>query len=206
MLADVNTGLVAPYTFFFGSVIGNSGTGNTSALAITSTTDVTGAASHSGTAQVSNVFDYNKDGFVNSSDENSARSSGVIIKFIKVAASTPLAPEGAAAPAVAVIPAVTPAKTAGAPSGGDSGMASGLASLLGSVKSGTMPSLRLDLLASELDRVNLNTGLATTIFEALAAADTKATRSVLMEVDKVADELGNDDLVLDSLLADLGLE
>ena len=66
-----------------------------------------------GNRQVSNVFDYNKDGFVNSSDENSARSSGVIIKFIKIAASTPLA-RSAQALVVAVIPAVTPATTAGA--------------------------------------------------------------------------------------------
>ena len=71
--ADANTGLAAPYTFFYGSVIANSGTGDTSALAITSSTDENAARNHNGTATVTNVFDYNKDGFVNSSDENAAR-------------------------------------------------------------------------------------------------------------------------------------
>ena len=41
--------------------------------------------------------------------------------------------------------------------------------------------MRLDWLSSELTHVNLNSGVAATIFEALAAADTKLTRSILVE-------------------------
>ena len=85
-------------------------------------------------------------------------------------------------------------------------MASGLTALLNSLKTGTLPPLRLDWLSSELKNVNLNSGAAATIFEALAAADTKLTRSILVEADKVADELGLDDSLLDSILVDLGLE
>ena len=91
--ADSNTGLAVPYTFFFGSVIANSGTGDTGALAITRSTDENGARSHAGIATLTNVYDYNKDGFVNSSDENAARGNGGTIKFIKIAANTPLAPD-----------------------------------------------------------------------------------------------------------------
>ena len=108
--ADANTGLSAPYTFFYGSVIANSGTGDTGALAITSSTDENAARNHNGTATVTNVFDYNKDGFVNSSDENAARNNGATIKFIKIAANTPLAPDAAptVTPDLSVAPAVTP--------------------------------------------------------------------------------------------------
>ena len=187
-------------------MLANSGTGDTSSLAITSSTDENAARSHSGTATVTNIYDFNKDGFVNSSDENAARGNGATIKFIKIAANTPLAPD--ASPAIA--PAITVAPTSTTPaaglSSGDTGLASGLAALLGSLKTGSLPPLRLDLLASQLKHVNLNTGAAATIFEALAAADTRLTRSILVEADKIADELGLDDTLLDTLLGDLGLE
>ena len=154
---------------------------------------------------MTNIYDFNKDGFVNSSDENAARGNGATVKFIKIAANTPLAPDASpsVAPDLSVAPAVTAAP---ASSGGDTGLASGLTSLLNSLKTGTLPPLRLDWLASRLENVNLNSGVAATIFEALAVADTKLTRSILVEADKVADQLGLDDTLLDSILVDLGLE
>ncbi len=202
--ADPNTGLSAPYTFFYGSVIANSGTGDTGALAITSSTDENAARNHSGSATVTNVFDYNKDGFVNSSDENAARNNGATVKFIKVAANTPLAPDASAA--VAPDLTVPPSTTVAPETTGDTGIASGMTALLNSLKTGTLPPLRLDLLPSELKNVNLNSSVAAAIFEALAIADTKLTKSILVEADKVADELGLDDTLLDSILVDLGLE
>ncbi len=203
--ADPNTGLSAPYTFFYGSVIANTGTGDSGSLAITSSTDENAARSHGGTATVTNIYDFNKDGFVNSSDENAARGNGATVKFIKIAANTPLAPDAfpSVAPDLSVAPAVSAAP---ASSGGDTGLASGPTSLLNSLKTGTLPPLRLDWLASQLENVNLNSGVAATIFEALAVADTKLTRSILTEADKVADQLGLDDTLLDSILVDLGLE
>ena len=179
--ADANTGLSAPYTFFYGSVIANTGTGDTGALAITSSTDENAARSHSGTATVTNIYDFNKDGFVNSSDENAARGQwrhdqvhqdrgqhAVGPRCLSVGGSGPeRGPGGDRRP--------------GEPSsGGDTGLASGLTSLLNSLKTGTLPPLRLDWLASRLENVNLNSGVAATIFEALAAADTKLTRSILV--------------------------
>ncbi len=206
VLADANTGLTAPYTFFYGSMIGDTGAANSPKLAIVNSSDESAIRDAPGTARVTNAFDVNKDGFVNSSDESAARANSGTLRFIKIVGNTPFAP--AAAPEVTVAPAVASDATASAPanSSGDTGLASGLASLLGSLKSETLPSLRLDLLSSELTHVNLNTGAAATIFEAMAAADTKLTRSILVEVDKVADELGLDDTLLDSILGDLGLE
>ncbi len=206
VLADANTGLTAPYTFFYGSMIGDTGAANSPKLAMVNSSDESAIRDAPGTAKVTNAFDVNKDGFVNSSDENTARANYATLKFIKIVGNTPLAP--AAAPDLAVAPAVASDATAAAPasSSGDTGLASGLASLLGNLKSETLPSLRLDLLSSQLTHVNLNTGAAATIFEALAAADTKLTRSILVEVDNVADELGLDDTLLYSILLDLGLE
>ncbi len=165
-----------------------------------------------GAAAVSNVFDVNRDGFVNSSDESAARANSATLKFIKISANTPLAPDAASAVTldVSVGPTVASdvvvAKAAAPASSGDTGLASGLASLLSSLKTGTLPPLRLDWMASEFKKVDLNSGAAATIFEALAAADAKLTRSILVEADKIADELGLDDTLLDSIMVELGLE
>ena len=56
VLADANTGLAAPYTFFYGNLIANSGTGNTQALAITSSTDENGLAPIMASATITNVY------------------------------------------------------------------------------------------------------------------------------------------------------
>ncbi len=101
---------------------------------------------------------------------------------------------------MAPVTTVTPAST------GDTGKPSGLTALLNCLKTGTLPPLRLDWLSSELTNVNLNSGAAATIFEALATADTTLTRSILVEADKVADESGLDDELLESILVDLRLE
>ncbi len=82
--ADANTGLAVPYTFFYGSEIANSGTGNTQFFAIVTSTDENAARNNSGIATVTNVFDYNKDGFVNSSDENAARLNTHLMRWLKV--------------------------------------------------------------------------------------------------------------------------
>ncbi len=207
--ADPNTGLSAPYTFFYGSVIANTGTGDSGSLAITSSTDENAARSHGGTATVTNIYDFNKDGFVNSSDENAARGNGATIKFIKIAANTPLAPGASPsmAPDLSVAPAVTSDATVVAASAGDTGLASGLSNLLHSLKVATLPPLRLDLLSNELKNVNLKSGVAATIFETLATADMKGLgRSIFVETAKIVDEMGLDNALLDSILVDLGLE
>ena len=121
--------------------------------------------------------------------------NGAAIKFIKIAANTPLAPEAgpSVAPELSVAPVVMSGTAAGvSPNTGDRAWPA-VWPHLGSLKAGTLPPLRLDLLSGELKHVNLNSGAAATIFEALAAANTKVTRTILVEADKVADELGLDD-------------
>ena len=51
----------------------------------------------------------------------------------------------------------------------------------------------LEITGAAVDTGAAGDGAAATIFEALATADTKVTRSILVEADKVADELGLDD-------------
>ncbi len=176
--ANANTGLAAPYTFFYGSVIGNSGTGNTPALAITSSTDENAARSHAGIASVSNVFDYNKDGFVNSSDENAARGSGVTIKFIRIPDNAALAPN--AAPAIAVDATVTAASTPSATHGqlstgtGDPQIATGLTAWLNTFKSAEPRPLPWHVLPGDLkmsNRGDFNAAAVALIFENFAAAN-----------------------------------
>jgi hypothetical protein len=198
VLANADTGLVAPYTFFYGSLPASTGASDTATKAITGSSDESVIRANNGIATVTNAYDVTKDGQVNSSDESAARADYDALVYLKISNITPLAPS--------VAPAVTAAPAASASISGDTGLASGLAALLNNVNGSTRPSLRLDTLASELKHVNLNTGVAATIFEALAKADTKLTRSILVEADKIADELGLDDSLLDSLLGDLGLE
>ncbi len=88
VLADANTGLAAPFTFFFGSLVGDSGTGNTVVFAITNATDQTAIATHVGVAPVTNTYDYNKDGFVNSTDEAVANTNSDFLQYIKILPGT----------------------------------------------------------------------------------------------------------------------
>jgi hypothetical protein len=48
--------------------------------------------------------------------------------------------------------------------------------------------------------------VAARLFQHLADQNTPGTRKILQRIDEVADSLGLDDTLLDSLLADLGLE
>ena len=67
-------------------------------------------------------------------------------------------------------------------------------------------------IASRLSNINLNTGIAATIIDDLAKAaagkglEAKLARTILVDADKVADALHLDDTLLDSVLAELGLE
>src|SRR5262249_28816199 len=76
--ANEHTGLSAPETFYFGSAIGDSGLGDTTA-ATTGTTDEIGARNNSAALHsnipVTNVFDFNRDGKVDSTDQLAARNN-----------------------------------------------------------------------------------------------------------------------------------
>ena len=84
-------------------------------------------------------------------------------------------------------------------------MSSGLAATSTSTSttsSSTAPAWLVDRLASAGD---LNIGEIADYFRQLAAEDTADDRSILVEADQAAQELGLNDDVLEALLADLGL-
>jgi hypothetical protein len=90
--ADANTGLATPYTFFYGSLIGDVNASNTLTRAVVSSSDENAVRANNGIATVSNLYDVNKDASVNSSDEATARSHNTALTYIKIAGNAPLAP------------------------------------------------------------------------------------------------------------------
>jgi hypothetical protein len=58
----------------------------------------------------------------------------------------------------------------------------------------------------DLSSIDLNSGKIANFLEHLAEQDTPRARSLLVKADQVADALGLDDTLLDSILSDLGLE
>ncbi len=86
--------------------------------------------------------------------------------------------------------------------------ANGVSSVLPATIAGSgssMPNVP-DWLTNLPPNVDLNSGPRATYFRQLAEENTPADRAVLVEADRIADELGLDDELLDSLLAGLGLE
>ena len=58
----------------------------------------------------------------------------------------------------------------------------------------------------DLSSIDLNSGTPARLFQYLHDANTPRSRALLQKFDAAADALGLDDELLDSLLADLGLE
>jgi len=199
VLANANTNLAqkAGYpvgqgdVFFFGNALADSGAGDNATQAIVNVTDELGARNNPATLAsnipITNLYDYNRDGQVNTTDALAARnnptSTGNVTKFLSIA-NPPTAPE--ASPA------------------SDGGVASALSvpSAGGALASAGVPRW----LVNRLQNVDLNSGPIARYFEHLAEQNTPGTRKILVAADKVADNLGLDHELLDSLLADLGLE
>ena len=84
-------------------------------------------------------------------------------------------------------------------------MASGLTAGASTASTGTTTSAPAWLVSRLQSAGDLNTGDIAVYFQQLAAADTPDDQAILLEADQAASDLGlNDDLV-ESLLADLGL-
>ena len=77
VLANSDTGLESSDEFFYGNAPGDDFIGETTLFA-TSAQDDVDARAHIGTATITNLYDYNKDGFVNASDSVSARVTGAL--------------------------------------------------------------------------------------------------------------------------------
>ena len=84
---------------------------------------------------------------------------------------------------------------------GDSGVASALAASSTSTSAAALP----PGVARRLENVDLNSGRIAAFFQHLADQNTPGTRKLLVKIDAVADELGLDHELLDSILADIGL-
>ena len=108
-LANANTGLIQKPgypageadVFFFGNAVGNSGLGDSAVNALVNSLDENGVRSNnqilSSNIPITNVFDFNRNGSVNSIDESIARLNGTnpttALKYINLG-SPPLAPQG----------------------------------------------------------------------------------------------------------------
>ena len=132
---------------------------------------------------MTNIYDFTKDGLVNVNDELLARAHYAFMLRINIPAAGPLA-----APAAAE-------------DSSGSGVASALALAVPS-QSAAAPKLP-GWISSRLAKVDLNSGPIAALFTRLAEADTPRSHAILTAADRIADALGLDDSLLDSLLDDL---
>jgi hypothetical protein len=154
------------------------------------------------------IYDYNKSKAVDANDLLAARGNSGALRFIKVAPAN-FAPT--AEPALA--PATTSVTPSAAPAAGSSSTNSAVTSALATAAASSLssPTATQSWLAGvpssvNLHSVNLNGGAPAQIFEALARANTSASRALLSDIAHAANAQGLDDPLLDSLLADLGLQ
>ncbi len=208
-LATDNTGLPqkAGYpagqadAFFFGNAPGNTGTGDTGSNSLVNSLDEAAIRANNALVNanipITNVYDVGRNASVNVVDESAARLNGTnpstTLKYLNLT-TAPAAPEadgGDVSPLVA-----------GDSASGDSGVASALTASAPTAAPAGLPRWILN----RLDSVDLNSGAPAKLFQHLHDVNMPATRALLQKFDAAADALGLDDELLDSLLADLGLE
>ncbi len=208
-LATDNTGLPqkAGYpagqadAFFFGNAPGNTGTGDTGSNSLVNSLDEAAIRANNALVNanipITNVYDVGRNASVNVVDESAARLNGTnpstTLKYLNLT-TAPAAPEadgGDVSPLVA-----------GDSASGDSGVASALTASAPTAAPAGLPRWILN----RLDSVDLNSGTPAKLFQHLHDVNMPATRALLQKFDAAADALGLDDELLDSLLADLGLE
>jgi hypothetical protein len=134
------------------------------------------------------AFDIDYDVKVGTSDIALIQTHGTVVstglKLLVVGSGGPFAPDA--------LPAASPAVSV------DVGIASALASM-SSISSGT-PTAIPTWIANRLTRADLNNGPLAKYFEHLAHEGTQQAKSVLVEAEQVAEELGLDDELLDELV------
>jgi hypothetical protein len=216
VLATTDTGLAAlggGYTgpratwgdvFYFGNAIGNTGAGDTAVNATVNAIDESGARTNPSALgdniPITNLYDFNRTANVTALDQsisrNNATNLSTVVKYLNLA-DPPLAPEGDGGGGGVVSPAVA-IETASA----DAGVASALTAAAPASSEPRVPRW----LNLRLDEVNLNSGRAAEVFHSLYEFNTPTARKLLVRADRMADALGLDRELLDSLLADLGLQ
>jgi uncharacterized repeat protein (TIGR03803 family) len=188
---DANTLLATSDVFFFANALGDDGVGETTSF-ITDPADILGARSNpKGTINnipITNIYDYDRSRTVDPGDVLIARNNpdGSISAPTALNITGSLAPDTGGGGSAAVA--------------GDSGISSGLADSASANSAPKVPTW----LANRLANVDLNSGRIATFFEDLAAKDTPKARKILIAADELADSLGLDDDLLDSLVAGLG--
>ena len=221
-LANANTGLaqkvgypgVGPAgpqgdAFFFGNAVGNTGTGDTSSNSLVNSLDENAIRANnalvSANIPITNVYDVGRNASVNSLDESAARLNGTnpttTLKYLNLT-TAPAAPEADVFAGDEDIAGTISPLVAGDGVSGDSGVASALtvSTTNGAPALPGVPSW----IANRLDSIDLNSGAPARLFQYLHDANTPRSRALLQKFDAVADALGLDDELLDSLLADLG--
>jgi hypothetical protein len=182
--------------FYFGSVIGDSGAGDTVLLAKTDGNDYNVPFSNivGLTTPVWNLADYTKDGKVDGSDATTAMSNVFTLHYL-ANPTGPFAPNGGGSAAAAASPAAAPASVV-------SSAAS--PAVAGAISSGL----------SILNSLSGNTSSLRNTFEHVLASPqvTKAIQTalhnpqLLQAVDQFASQFNAHDDALDGLLKDLGIE
>ena len=168
--SNTNTGLAASNRFYFGSRVGDSGSG-TPVTQLTSGTDEVAARNNAGGgAAITNLYDYDRNGLVLLADAIVSRNNAG--STVKLNLTNP-----PAAPEVAPLAAT----------GQEDAIASAL-SLMAKVPAIKIPSWIADRLAS----VNLNSGPVAQVFTQLAESGTPRAKSLLVAANKVTDKLGDD--------------
>jgi len=194
--ANANTGLTADQVFFWGSAPADSGTGD-GASAVTNTSDENAARSNPASLlnniAVTNLYDYNRDGKVDPTDQSLARTFAnaalTAPRFINIPLAGPLAP--------LVAPTAVPAAATTA----DSGIAS---ALVATASSSAPPKVQLPhWISKALGHIDLNHGAVAKLFQQLAASNSPTAKKILVEADRIADAQGLDDELLDNLVAGL---
>ena len=180
--------------FFFASLVGDSVDNGNTGTAVVNANDEIAARNHpSASGDITVIYDYNKDGVVNATDQIIVRNGGHP-SLDWIFSTSPFAPQGGGSSSP----------------GGSSSTGGAVATAL----AGTSTSSSSSWVGGRLTSMgDLNSGTAASYFQSLASSGTAAalaTTRVLAQadtaVDRLADNLGVDDELLDSLLADLGAE
>jgi hypothetical protein len=204
--ANANTGLAQMPghpaghgdSFFFGSAVGNTGVGDTSANSLVNAKDQAAIRANNALLManipITNVYDVNRSASVNSTDEMIARlnstNPSTTLKYLNLTAA-PAAPE----------PASANVGNSG-DADGDVGVASALAAPARSSLDGRAP----DWLVNRIEEINCNSGIPANLFRHLGEVNSPRSRALLQNLDYVAEALGVDDELLESLLADLRVQ
>jgi hypothetical protein len=177
--SNTNTGLATSEVFYFGSAVGDSGSANAGAYQVTTADEISARNDPHGLgnpATISNVNDFDRDGLVGSSDQIIARNN-----VTNLGNQLKFLVVGAGGPF--------------APESGDSGIASALASSQSPTASST--AVGASPVVTTGPSASPPAGMAATVPQALGGSSRAQTSESGAE---------EEDLVLDALFSDLGLD